>query len=308
MIQNESKWSRRLLAELTGESASAFSDVTQKAVHGIIESGIFQGRSWRDVWARLANADFDRIVKACSDGLAAGLTNEQIVRIIMGTKAGNYTDGILSTNRNAARNAVRTLCSAIANEAKDEFYLENDDVVTGVEWLDTLDGRTCVSCASLSRMRWGIHDPHPVPPAHPSCRCVLLPVTILTDLGEDMPRPMANADFDAEAKRMYEAKYPGKDFSKLSYSTRQKYRYKAIEAWEAKTGRKAYSRAPGSMSFRDYFERMSEQQKKDWLKPERYKLWKSGAYKIEDFIPPYPDKMMSVKELKALDKKSFERL
>ena len=64
------------------------------------------------------------------------------------------------------------------------------------------------------------------PPEHPSCRCVLIPVTELTDLGEDMPRPAANADFDAEAKRMYEEKYPEKRFEELAPSPREQYRHK----------------------------------------------------------------------------------
>lgn len=305
LIDNETKWSKRILAEITGEKASKFADLTPKRIDKVLENGIIQNRPWADWWTYTADADVQRIANVCNSGLVQGITTENIVRLIMGTREGNYEDGMLSTSRASARNLARTICSGIANQAKDEFYRANDDVVIAVEWLDTLDGRTCVHCAGLDRMRWKTDEPHPVPPLHPSCRCVLLPVTELTDLGDET-RPMANADFMAEAKRMYEAQYPKKKFDDLAYSTKKKWYYKAMKDWEDRTGQQAYSQVKGRMSFRDYFLQMSEQQKRDWLGPEKYKLWQTGKYDIKDFIPPYPQKAMTVKQLKELDKASFK--
>lgn len=118
---------------------------------------------------------------------------------------------------------------------------------------------------------------------------------------------MANADFYAEAKRMYHEKYPGKKFDDLAASTKRRYYYQAIHEYEHRTGKPAFSQAKGSMTFQQYFLRMSEQQKKDWLGPRKYEMWKSGRYKIEDFIPPYPEKAFTVKQLKELDKASFAK-
>lgn len=204
-----------------------------------------------------------------------------------------------------ARNMARTLCAGISNQAKDQFYRDNQDIIPQVEWLDTLDGRTCPSCAGLSRQRYNTEEPHPVPPLHPQCRCVLIPVTELTDLGEDVPRAAANADFDAEAKRMYEEKYPQKHFEDLAPSTREQNRHKAIHEYEERTGKPAFTRAPGSMTFAEFFEQSSEQFKKDWLKPGKYALYKSGKYPITAFIPPHPDRAFGVKQLKEMDIKSF---
>ncbi len=50
---------------------------------------------------------------------------------------------------------------------------------------------------------------------------------------------------------------------------------------------------------------MTEQQRKDWLGPERYKLWKSGKYKFDDFVTPYPNRNMTVAELKKADIAGF---
>jgi hypothetical protein len=134
---------------------------------------------------------------------------------------------------------------------------------------------------------------------------VLLPVTPLSDLVEES-RPMAKADFMAEAKRKYEEKYPNKKFEDLAMSTRKKYYHEAMREYEARTGESAYTQVSGSVSFRDYFEKhMTEAQRRDWLGPRRYELWKRGNLPLDKFIPPYPNPRLTVEQLKELDKKSF---
>lgn len=148
-------------------------------------------------------------------------------------------------------------------------------------------------------------EPHPIPPLHPNCRCVLLPVTALSAL-VDEARPAAKSDFMADAKRAYEAKHPNKKFEDLAESTRKKYYYDAIHEYEARTGQPAFEMVGGGTKFKDYFENiMTEQQRKDWLGAERYKLWKSGKYKFEDFVTPYPNRTVTVKQLKEADIASF---
>lgn len=308
LIENETKWSKKLLSELTGESKAKFADVTSGQAEKLLKNSIQINKTWDQWWTNTAAGDVMRIADVINAGVVQGLTIPQMTRLIRGTKEGNFTDGVLSTSRRHARNMARTLCAGISNQAKDQFYRDNQDIIPQVEWLDTLDGRTCPSCAGLSRKRYNTEDPHPVPPLHPQCRCVLLPVTELTDLGEDVPRPAANADFDAEAKRMYEEKYPQKHFEDLAPSTREQYRHKAIHEYEERTGKPAFTRAPGSMTFAEFFEQSSEQFKKDWLKPGKYALYKSGKYPITAFIPPHPDRAFCVKQLKEMDLKSYHIL
>jgi hypothetical protein len=50
---------------------------------------------------------------------------------------------------------------------------------------------------------------------HPNCRCVLIPATEITDMGEDIPRPAANADFMALTKEEYEKNIPA-EIGKIS--------------------------------------------------------------------------------------------
>ena len=41
--------------------------------------------------------------------------------------------------------------------------------------------------------------------------------------------------------------------------------------------------------------------------PERFKIWKHGNLPLDKYIPPYPDKRMTVEKLKELDKESFAK-
>ena len=109
-----------------------------------------------------------------------------------------------------------------------------------------------------------------------------------------------------EAERLYKKKYPNKDFSALADSTRKKYYYEAMREYERRTGKPAYTQVSGGVSFREYFEKqMTAQQQRDWLGPQRYKLYKDFKLPLDRFIPPYPNKRMTIIELKEQDKASF---
>ena len=305
LSENEVKWAKRVSKEMTGEGK--LKEPSETLLSRVVENSLSSGRTLQQWFLKISFDDAARVETVVQQGFSSGLSIDEIVRQIIGTKANDYRDGIFNTTRNEANNIARTICNGIANSAKMAFYQANDDVITGVEILSTLDGRTCPVCASLDRKRYKMDETPPSLPLHHQCRCVLLPVTPASDFADEQ-RPMANADFMAEAKRNYSAKYPDKNFDDLATSTKKKYYYQAMREYEARTGEPAYQQSDGAVSFRDYFnEHMTEQQRKDWLGPERYKLWKKGNIPLDKFIPPYPQKRMTVEELKKLDKASFEK-
>lgn len=129
----------------------------------------------------LARADQRRLASTIRAGLYSGKTNDQIVRDLVGTKAARYTDGALSITRREAETAVRTASNHVANAAQVEWAKANSDVVSGMEWLSLLDERTCEECASLHGTTT---QGDPAPPAHPNCRCTLVPLFNLDALAE----------------------------------------------------------------------------------------------------------------------------
>ena len=303
LAENESKWAKRVSKEMTGEKN--LKEPSETSLSRVVENSLSSGRTLQQWFLKIAADDAARIETVIRQGVSSGWTIDQIANNIAGTAKNGYKDGVFNTTRREAVNMARTVCNGIANSAKLAFYQANDDVIIGIEILATLDGRTCPVCASLDRKRYKMDETPPSLPLHHQCRCVLLPVTPASDFADEQ-RPMANADFMAEAKRNYSAKYPDKNFDDLATSTKKKYYYQAMREYEERTGEPAYQQSDGAVSFRDYFnEHMTEQQRKDWLGPERYKLWKKGGLKLDKFIPPYPQKRMTVEELKKLDQLSF---
>lgn len=303
LAENETKWGKRVAKEITGEKK--LNEPSETSLSRVVENSLSSGRTLQQWFLKIAADDAARIETVIRQGVSSGWSIDQIANSITGTAENGYKDGVFSTTRREAVNMARTVCNGIANSAKLAFYQANDDVIIGVEILATLDGRTCPVCASLDRKRYKMDETPPSLPLHNMCRCVLLPVTPASDFADEQ-RPMANADFMAEAKRNYSAKYPDKNFDDLATSTKKKYYYQAMHEYEARTGNPAYTQSDGAVSFRDYFnEHMTEQQRKDWLGPERYKIWKRGGISLDKFIPPYPQKRMTVEELKKLDKESF---
>lgn len=303
LAENEAKWAKRVSKEMAGEGK--LKEPSETSLSRVVENSLSSGRTLQQWFLKIAFDDAARIETVIRQGVSSGWSIDQIANNIAGTAENGYKDGVFNTTRREAVNMARTVCNGIANSAKMAFYQANDDVIIGVEILATLDGRTCPVCASLDRKRYKMDETPPSLPLHHQCRCVLLPVTPASDYADEQ-RPMANADFMAEAKRNYSAKYPDKNFDDLATSTKKKYYYQAMHEYEARTGEPAYEQSDGAVSFRDYFnEHMTEQQRKDWLGPERYKLWKRGGVPLDKFIPPYPQKRMTVEELKKLDKASF---
>lgn len=142
----------------------------------IITSRPFQGALLKDTVRDLERGKFKLLSNVVRLGMVQGETTDQIVRRVRGTKAANYRDGILQVSRTSAERVVRTATNHVANAARETLYAENDDLIKGVQWVATLDTRTCASCAALDGK---VQDmgAGPRPPLHLSCRCATVPVT-----------------------------------------------------------------------------------------------------------------------------------
>lgn len=74
-----------------------------------------------------------------------------------------------------AKRIARTETSRVYNEAASQSY--RDYGVTRVEWLATLERRTCERCAAKHGKKYKIDNVPPIP-LHPHCRCTTVPVEI----------------------------------------------------------------------------------------------------------------------------------
>lgn len=107
-------------------------------------------------------------------GVFLGQTNAQIVQAIRGTRAARYQDGLLDITARNARTIAHTAVQHASSQARQALFDENADIVQGVQWLSTLDSKTCQTCRSLDQ-RIFPKNKGPRSPIHPFCRCTTIP-------------------------------------------------------------------------------------------------------------------------------------
>lgn len=226
-----------------------------------------------ELLSKIAESARLKVEYAIRDGISSGKSNQEIVQRIRGTKRLNYEDGILTSSKNDIDRTVRTVRSHVANQA----YLSSFNQI-GFEYVKlvaTLDGRTSKLCASLDGSVWEINDPAKrVPPLHPNCRSILVPV-------EKDGRLVGERPFVMDER-------PVKDIPKDERS-------QLIGQLDANT------------TFKEFFKKTDDFFQKEWLGPKRFKLYKDGKYDFEKFFDP-ESRLYSLDELRKLDEKAFKEL
>lgn len=114
-------------------------------------------------------AERSRVTGAIRMGYVQGETNQQLINRIRGTKALQYSDGLLAISKRNAEAVVRTGVQHVASVARFETWEANSDVVTGYRIVATLDGRTSSQCRSLDGRVFKTGK-GPMPPFHIRCR------------------------------------------------------------------------------------------------------------------------------------------
>jgi SPP1 gp7 family putative phage head morphogenesis protein len=144
-------------------------------LYAAVNARPFQGRFLRDWYRQLEEGAQSRLRGAIQMGWVEGETIGQMVRRVRGTRAAQYKDGVLEMSRRGAEGMVRTAVNHTATVARNETYRANSDVIKGVRWVATLDGRTTLVCASRDGTVYDV-DKGPRPPAHFNCRSTTSPV------------------------------------------------------------------------------------------------------------------------------------
>ncbi len=269
----------------------------QKQQDAILQGQGIDGKTVEEWFGRWQRDDLERITSAVKRASVESLTPAEITRYIRGTKANNYADGVLATTKVGAVTLARTLINGVSNNTRVETIKENLDVIDGVKFLGTLDGRTCPYCASYDGYIWRgeVINKARRPPLHPNCRCCLIPQIDLRDddgnvIEVEAERPAANADFDALAKEAYNtnARKNGwkRRWDDLSAETRKKYYYQAQKDYEKRTGKPAYRQVDQGLSFADYFAKQDDAFKRSWLGAKRFEMYQAGTLTEKQIFAP----------------------
>lgn len=308
LAQNEAVFTGKAVESVIDDFvAKAPSDLV---LNSIVNNGVFSGRNNNEWFSNLGASDITRIMSNVRAGMAQGLTTAQIVQGLRGTAKANYMDGAFQITRNNANTIARTMTNGVANSARMATYTKNADVISGLTYSATLDGRTSAICQALDGTTWKFPEQAEqvkTPPLHPNCRSTLIPeVEGLEGLNGN--RPSANSDFEADAERRYNEKQKGNDNPKrwndLAPSTRQKKYYDEIKAFEKETGKKAFKKVHATTDYKTYFKNQPAQFQKDILGSTKYQLYKSGKYDLDKFVDFNSGKPFTIQALKAKDKKN----
>ncbi|WP_151776478.1 minor capsid protein [Acinetobacter nosocomialis] len=226
-----------------------------------------------DLLSRIAESARQKVEYAIRDGISTGKTNQEIIQRIRGTKRLNFEDGLLNSTKSDIDRTVRTIRSHVANQA----YLDSYKKIgfEYVRFVSVLDGRTSKLCASLDGTIWEINDPSKrVPPLHPHCRSILVPVDKDGRLAGERPFVMDER--------------PVKDIPKDERS-------QLIGQMDANT------------TFKEFFSKTDEFFQKEWLGPKRYQLYKEGKFDFDKFFDP-DGRLYTLVQLRKLDEQIFKEL
>ncbi|CAK7070082.1 MAG: hypothetical protein KER_03078 [Kerstersia gyiorum] len=228
----------------------------------------------------------DQVMAAVRSGVVSGQTNSQIVKVVRGTAALNYQDGIVQIARGDAERFIRTARNHISNQAMAETYEKLG--VTHVVFVATLDGRTSRLCASLDGKAWKVDEPHPTPPLHPNCRSVIVPSLDGELIGQ---RPYMRA--------LKVKKRDGSDrFRSVGDMTKKQREEAGLEQGQVSAG----------TSYSSWFKSQDSAFQSEWLGPTRYKLYQEGKYGLSRFVDPLSGKQYTIDELRARDAETFRQI
>ena len=170
----EQEWQKATIEKATPITLDMIA-VAPQVLGALIESKPLQGKILKEWTDKLSADSFASLQTAVRMGLVEGQTYDQITKRIIGTKALQYTDGIMQLNRVKTQALVSTAVAHTTNVARDSFYQANSDVIKALQWCSTLDGRTTTLCKSRDGKIYPL-DSGTRPPAHFRCRSAMTPV------------------------------------------------------------------------------------------------------------------------------------
>lgn len=148
---------------------------------------VTQGTTQKEVWKRHSRKVREGFTDIIKHAYRSGEAMETTVGNITGTRERNYKNGLMRVSANQANTLARTSILNMSNTIRQETYLENKDVIRGVEFLAHLDSRTTTICMAHAGDKWlymsdgsmksiaGGHD-YAQPPLHFNCRSTIVPI------------------------------------------------------------------------------------------------------------------------------------
>lgn len=255
----------------------------------------FQGRLLKDWFSSLQQYEQQQLEKELRLGLSQGENLDNIVRRVIGTRAKNYADGVLTISRRNAEAVVRTAINHTSQVAREEVWSANADLIIGLRWTSVLDGRT----SSICRARDGKVAPLGTqelpskmerltpagarPPAHVNCRSTMVPVLKGEELVADRAfvtdtrtRRKREIDFRADAK----AKVGEDKWKAMTPADRNKEISKIRTAWAEEN----IGQVPDKTTYQQWLSKQPAAFQDDVLGKTKGALFRRGGLTLEQYV------------------------
>lgn len=213
---------------------------------------------------QMVASDVVRMEQAIRLGIAQGETGRQMTARVM---------AVADVTRANAATIVRTSYNHVSNAAKQEVWTANADVLEGVRWTATLDGRTSPVCRSRDGQVYPV-DKGPRPPAHPNCRSQVVPVVKGERIVGERPvvrdsrtRREREIDFRAEA-----AAAAGDKWKTMGAQERSAAAAARRAAWTAEN----VGTVPSNVTYDAWLRRQPKAFQDEVLGPARAKMFRDG--------------------------------
>lgn len=241
------------------------------------------GQSLRRWWTRLGRDRLGRLESAVNLGIIEGDTIQQITRRFRNAE---------NTTRRAAETLVRTHVNHVANQARNELYKANDDIIEGVRWTATLDGRTSAICQSRDGEVYPL-DSGPRPPAHPNCRSIMSPV-LKSWAQVAKPGALKQGRGARDFDRLFE-----KNLKKQGFTKNQ------LRHIKRDTRASMNGQVPKKQTYQTWLKRQPVEFQNDVLGPTRAKLFREGGLSLDRFIEPTTGAGLTLDEIKSRNKEAW---
>jgi len=269
---------------------------TAERVSRAVKTKPFQGRVLKD-WTRgLERGDIDRLTTTIRQGIVEGLTTQAIVTSVIGTRKLGFKDGILHKSRQGVTAITRTALNHAANEAREEFFKENEDIVKNLVWVAVLDGRTTPICQARSGERFPVGK-GPRPPAHIACRSLM--VAELDGIGligeqatirDTRTRRVRETNFRQDAK----LKAGNKKWKSLDEKQRRGLIAKERKIWsDTKIGQ-----VPADTNYSQWLKRQPAKFQNEVLGKTRAQAFRSGDLTLDKFVDLRTGRRFTLEDLR----------
>lgn len=282
----------------------SFTRVAAPQLRAIATKRPFQGHLLKDWFTGLERVDRARITQALQLGMTQGQTTDQIVTRIVGTRAADFSDGILSMTRRDATAIARTAINAVSNAAREDVWQANSDIIQAMIWHSTLDGRTTPICRARDGMGTpiggndlpdGVLQLTPAgatPPAHMNCRSVM--VAYIDGIGLVGKRPSVT---DTRGRAERETDF--RALARENGTTVQEER----SAWaDANIGR-----VPSATTYQEWLTSQKAGFQDDVLGPTRGQLFRDGGLRLDQFVDRAGAEL-TLDQLRGLYPSAFEAI